>query len=447
MSASGSLALATLFTAAAILVLGGIVLLQARARFVTFLFFVITIGASGWLAFFALMYGAATTAHAIAFARVASAFSSILPAATFHFAATYVGRRRALRNVVTFCWMFCCAIALLELATPYFVIGVRHFDWGYYPIGSPYNISWAVIFAGMFVMAIRLLWRASRSSEGMERKRARSLVVAFTVAMLSSVEFLPSIGIGVLPLGFIFILAFVAIATHAIWRYRLVELTPEYAAGQILATMKGAVIVVDLDGKIRVANRAASMMLGYPDAALIGKHIRSIVAPEENLTTGQLLHSLGVLEQNMAWRTAAGARIDVLATSSFVRDDSSNPVGIVYAATDVTERRRAEQALRESEHRYRTLFEGNPLPMWVYDYETLSFIAVNEAAVQHYGYSKDEFLSMTIEDIRPPQEIRSLRDALDARRDRNAPRIVKHRKRNGQVFDAEITSFEFLSGG
>jgi diguanylate cyclase (GGDEF)-like protein/PAS domain S-box-containing protein len=441
------LALATLFTAAAILALGGIVLLRSRARFVTFLFFVITVGASGWLAFFALMYGAASTAHATAFARVAAAFSSILPAATFHFAATYVSRRRALQNVITFCWMFCSGIALLEVATPYFVTGVRHFDWGYYPIGSTYNISWVVIFAGMFATAIRMLWRAAQSSEGMERKRARSLVAGFSIAMLAMIDFLPTVGIDVPPLGFIAILAFIAIAAHAIRRYNLVELTPEYAASQILATMKGSVIVVDLDGKIRVANRAASTMLGYPDSALLGKHIRSIVSPEENLTTGQLLHSLGVLEQNMAWRTAAGARIDVLATSSFVRDDSGTPVGIVYAATDVTERRRAEQALRESEHRYRTLFEGNPLPMWVYDYDTLGFIAVNEAAVQHYGYAKDEFLRMTLADIRPAEELAKLQGLLDGRRDRNEPRIVKHRKRNGQAFDAEITSFEFLSGG
>jgi diguanylate cyclase (GGDEF)-like protein/PAS domain S-box-containing protein len=439
--------LATLFTAAAILALGGIVLLRARARFVTFLFFVITVGASGWLAFFAMMYGAASEAHATAFARVAAAFSSILPAATFHFAAAYVSRRRALQNLITFCWMFCGGIALLEIATPYFVTGVRHFGWGYYPIGSAYNISWVAIFTVMFAAAIRMLWRAARSSEGTERKRARSLVAGFSIAMLAMIDFLPTIGFDFPPLGFIAVLAFVAIAAHAIRRYNLVELTPEYAAGQILATMKGSVIVVDLDGKIRVANRAASTMLGYPDSALLGKHIRSIVSPEENLTTGQLLHSLGVLEQNMAWRTASGARIDVLATSSFVRDDSGNPVGIVYAATDVTERRRAEQALRESEHRYRTLFEGNPLPMWVYDYDTLTFIAVNEAAVQHYGYAKDEFLRMTIEDIRPAEELPKLRDLLDSRRDRNEPRIVKHRKRNGQAFDAEITSFEFLSGG
>jgi len=446
-SPTGSLALATLFTAAAILVLGASVLLRARARFITFLFFVITVGASGWLAFFALMYGAASAAHATAFARVAAAFSSILPAATFHFAATYVSRRRALQNVITFCWMFCSAIALLEIATPYFVTGVRHFSWGYYPIGSIYNISWVVIFAGMFAAAIRMLWRAARTSEGPERKRARSLVAGFSIATLAMIDFLPTIGIDVPPLGFIAVLAFIAVAAHAIRRYSLVELTPEYAAPQILATMKGSVIVVDLDGKIRVANRAASNMLGYPDSALLGKHIRSIVSPEENLTTGQLLHSLGVLEQNMAWRTAAGARIDVAATSSFVRDDSGNPVGIVYAATDVTERRRAEQALRESEHRYRTLFEGNPLPMWVYDYDTLGFIAVNEAAVQHYGFAKDEFLQMTIKDIRPVEELPVLRGLLDSRRDRNEPRIVKHRKRNGQVFDAEITSFEFLSAG
>jgi len=446
-SPTGSLALATLFTAAAILVLGASVLLRARARFITFLFFVIIVGASGWLAFFALMYGAASASHATAFARVAAAFSSILPAATFHFAATYVSRRRALQNVITFCWMFCSGISLLEIATPYFVTGVRHFGWGYYPIGSVYNVSWVVIFAGMFAAAIRMLWRAARTSEGAERKRARSLVAGFSIAMLAMIDFLPTIGIDVPPLGFIAILAFIAVAAHAIRRYSLVELTPEYAAAQILATMKGSVIVVDLDGKIRVANRAAANMLGYPDSALLGKHIRSIVSPEENLTTGQLLHSLGVLEQNMAWRTAAGARIDVAATSSFVRDDSGNPVGIVYAATDVTERRRAEQALRESEHRYRTLFEGNPLPMWVYDYDTLGFIAVNEAAVQHYGFAKDEFLRMTIKDIRPVEELPVLRGILDSRRDRNEPRIVKHRKRNGQVFDAEITSFEFLSAG
>jgi diguanylate cyclase (GGDEF)-like protein/PAS domain S-box-containing protein len=430
-----------------ILLLGVAIVTRTRVTFVIRLFFALSLAASGWLAFYGLMYRAGFEAHALTFARIGGAFSSILPAATFHFAAAYARRRRDLRNVILFCWMFSGGIALLQLAAPYFIAGVRRFDWGYFPIGPPYNIAWILIFSAMFLLAIRMLWQAMQASEGIERARARGLVIAFSVAMLSSVDFFPTIGVDVPPFGFVAILAFVAIAAHALWRYRLVDLTPEFAAGQILATMKGAVIVVDLEGKIRVANHAASVMLGYREPALIGKHLRSVVSPDENLTTGQLLHSLGVHEQNMVWTTATGARIDVLATSSFVRESGGDPVGVVYAATEITERRRAEQALRESEHRYRTLFEGNPLPMWVYDYETLGFIAVNEAAVQHYGYSKDEFLRMTIEDIRPPEDVVQLRGALSERRVRNDPRVFRHRKQNGEVFDAEITSFEFLSAG
>ena len=63
------------------------------------------------------------------------------------------------------------------------------------------------------------------------------------------------------------------------------------------------------------------------------------------------------------------------------------------------------QALKDSERRYRTLFESNPHPMWVYDVESLKFLTVNDAAVAHYGYSREEFLAMTIMDIRPVEDI------------------------------------------
>ena len=61
------------------------------------------------------------------------------------------------------------------------------------------------------------------------------------------------------------------------------------------------------------------------------------------------------------------------------------------------------------------LFEASPMPMWVYDAETLAFLAVNDAAVRHYGYRRDEFLAMRITDIRPPEDVPAMLDDVKAR--------------------------------
>ena len=83
---------------------------------------------------------------------------------------------------------------------------------------------------------------------------------------------------------------------------------------------------------------------------------------------------------------------------------------------DVTDRWRAEEELRDSEKQYRLLFHGNPNPMWVFDLETQAFLEVNEAAIQHYGYSREEFLAMTIADIRPPEKNGRHKAAVAGRR-------------------------------
>src|SRR4029077_19029314 len=70
---------------------------------------------------------------------------------------------------------------------------------------------------------------------------------------------------------------------------------------------------------------------------------------------------------------------------------------------ELAERLTSQQAAQVSERNYRMLFEDHPQPMWIYDVDSLEFLQVNKSAVEHYGYSHEEFLSMTIADIRPPQ--------------------------------------------
>jgi PAS domain S-box-containing protein len=110
---------------------------------------------------------------------------------------------------------------------------------------------------------------------------------------------------------------------------------------------------------------------------------------------------------------------------------------------------RAKQPLfGESGERLGVLFEANPLPMWIFDLETLRFLAVNEAAIRRYGYSRQEFLAMTVRDIRPPEELLRLDEALvDSARGLVQRGAFRHRTRDGSLLDVEVTTQELPWNG
>lgn len=99
--------------------------------------------------------------------------------------------------------------------------------------------------------------------------------------------------------------------------------------------------------------------------------------------------------------------------------------------------------LQESEGKYKYLFFKSPLPKWIYDQETLQFLEVNEAAIRNYGYSEEEFLRMTITDIRPPEDkFRLLSDVEAARSSHEESRrdTWRHIKKNGDIIFVEVTA-------
>jgi PAS domain S-box-containing protein len=99
-----------------------------------------------------------------------------------------------------------------------------------------------------------------------------------------------------------------------------------------------------------------------------------------------------------------------------------------------------QQGLEGTDARSRLLFEDNPQPMWVYDATTLRFLDVNQAAIDRYGYSRDEFLSMRIVDIRPVEEIERLMPTLANLTDHEWEwhREWRHRVKSGEVIDVDI---------
>ncbi len=122
-------------------------------------------------------------------------------------------------------------------------------------------------------------------------------------------------------------------------------------------------------------------------------------------------------------------------------------IGYHGIGKDVTEQVRAQKALEASERRYRMLFDVHPHPMWVTDSKTLAFLAVNESALKHYGYSREEFLAMTADQIRPSENVSDLLKAFQDQSQAYRQRVFRHRKKNGEVIDVMIDSFNLEFDG
>jgi len=116
---------------------------------------------------------------------------------------------------------------------------------------------------------------------------------------------------------------------------------------------------------------------------------------------------------------------------------------------DITEKVEAENRLKLSEQHYKTLFQNNPLPCWIYDQNDLRLLEVNEAAVAHYGYSRDEFLSMNAFDLQPEDQLLRLRERVFREKEGSIIEETnwKHRKKNGDIIYVDLKSSSITHNG
>ncbi len=115
-------------------------------------------------------------------------------------------------------------------------------------------------------------------------------------------------------------------------------------------------------------------------------------------------------------------------------------VQLLGICADITEREKAERLLVQSEEKYKALFEKSPLPKWIYDSETLRFLEVNHTATIQYGYSKEEFLGMSLFDIRPKERAKELISIQYNGWPESIDIDAVHQKKNGQLIKVHVTA-------
>lgn len=218
-----------------------------------------------------------------------------------------------------------------------------------------------------------------------------------------------------------------------------------------LYSIGDGVITTNSLGQIRQMNPVAESLTGWTEKDAFGRPLSEVFKiinedsrlpvpdpVEKVLKEGKVIG----LANHTLLISRDGKEIPISDSGAPIKDEEGNITGVVLVFHDQSVERAARRKLEESEARYRYMFYHNPQPMWIYDIHSLAFLEVNEAAVKHYGYSRDEFLKMTIKDIRPPEDIPLLlNDVANTSQTLSSSTRWRHRKRNGEIIDVEITSF------
>jgi PAS domain S-box-containing protein len=216
-----------------------------------------------------------------------------------------------------------------------------------------------------------------------------------------------------------------------------------------------AVIEWDHEFKVLRWSPAAQKLFGWKAEEVLGKRFSDwdFVVTEDVDAVHEVAHRQNRGQEHHGISrnrnfTKLGTILHCEWYNSALYNEAGKLVSVLSLVLDVTLATRIEDALRKSEAQYRLLFESNPQPMWVYDLLTLRFLAVNDAAVRHYGYSRTEFLDMTIKDIRPPEDVKTLEEYLasDGPHLNNAGEW-RHRKNDGSLINVEITANRLSFGG
>jgi PAS domain S-box-containing protein len=211
------------------------------------------------------------------------------------------------------------------------------------------------------------------------------------------------------------------------------------------------ILLLDAQARIRYTSPSTRRVMGYASEELHGRSACDFVHAADR---GRLSKHLAVSlhrdqggrrveyrcrHKDGSWRSFEGL-------TKRVRSESGEPA-LVVNAQDVTDRILAEERQEESESRYRALFDLNPFPMWVFERATLRFLDVNDAAVQAYGYSRSEFLNMSLREMRPQEDVPTLEETLRGQSGNRVEGVWRHRKKNGTVIDVAIRSTDFDFAG
>jgi PAS domain S-box-containing protein len=206
-----------------------------------------------------------------------------------------------------------------------------------------------------------------------------------------------------------------------------------------------SIVITDLEGTVEYVNPRVTEITGYLPHELIGQNPRVFSSGEK--PQEEYLEMYQTLQKGEVWtgefhnKKKDGTLFWEKATIAPVINDEGLMTHYLAVKEDITMVKQLAQNLVESEKRYRDMFFNSPLPMWIYDVNTLRFEEVNQVAISRYGYTEKEFKSMTIEAVRPEEDLDLLYENIkNVTNEFQDKQVWRHKTKDGVLMDVEIVS-------
>lgn len=222
---------------------------------------------------------------------------------------------------------------------------------------------------------------------------------------------------------------------------------------QIIETAQEGIWQIDENHKTTFVNDKMCQILEYTQKEMMGKGIYSFMDEEGKQIAAKLMKrekEIKFEKSHFKYIAKSGKEIWTNVAANPFISETGDYKGSMAMVTDITEIKKTQQTLKENEKKYQYLFDNNPMPMWVIDLITFKFLDVNKMAILQYGYSREEFLSMTALDIRPDKDKDHFTKSCDPS-EINATNfnrgIWNHQKKNGTIIPVEIIAHEIIYEG
>ena len=211
--------------------------------------------------------------------------------------------------------------------------------------------------------------------------------------------------------------------------------------------------LASVTGRYLFANLPYCSLIGRDLVQLRDLSVADVTHPEDAARDGRALRAVasGQLSEHhirKRYLRPDGTTVDALVWVGPVRDADRRPLALIANVLEVTGQAEDSGGSLSGERSFRLLFASNPQPMWIYDLETLRFLEVNNAACLHYGYTRQQFRSRTIADIRPLDDVQALRTHLTASRPvLQHSGVWRHLRADGREIEVEVISHEIVFDG